>query len=80
MDERYVRDLMTRSVVTLNQNDGLATADDVMRLGRIRHIVVVATMGSSLAFSVSATSFMVGTESAWLRHASEGACSGHVGR
>ena len=60
MDERYVRDLMTRSVVTLNQNDGLATADDVMRLGRIRHIVVVATMGSSLAFSVSATSFMVG--------------------
>jgi len=36
-----VRDLMTRDVVTLGQNDTLRTADDLMRLGRIRHLPVV---------------------------------------
>lgn len=36
-----VRDLMTSDVVTLEQNTKLAVADDVMRLGRIRHILVV---------------------------------------
>jgi CBS domain-containing protein len=36
-----VRDLMTREVVTLEPNDRLATAEDVMRLGRIRHMPVV---------------------------------------
>jgi CBS domain-containing protein len=41
MIELRVRSLMTKNVVTLDPNDRLVTADDVMRLGRIRHIIVV---------------------------------------
>lgn len=37
----FVRDLMSREVVTLGHNDTLRTADDLMRLGRIRHLPVV---------------------------------------
>lgn len=36
-----VRELMTREVVTLGVSDHLDLADDVMRLGRIRHMPVV---------------------------------------
>ena len=36
----YVRDLMEREVVTLNAGDTLDLADDIMRLGRIRHMPV----------------------------------------
>ncbi|WP_373047714.1 CBS domain-containing protein [Vulgatibacter sp.] len=36
-----VRDLMTRDVVTLDVDESLLLADDVMRLGRIRHLPVV---------------------------------------
>jgi CBS domain-containing membrane protein len=36
-----VRDLMTNEVTTLNRNDKLSIADDVMRLGRIRHLPVL---------------------------------------
>jgi len=36
-----VDDLMEREVVTLNAGDTLSLADDVMRLGRIRHLPVV---------------------------------------
>ena len=36
-----VRDVMTRDVATLDHNDKLLVADDVMRLGRIRHLPVV---------------------------------------
>jgi len=36
-----VFDIMTKDVITLNRNDSLTTADDVMRLGRIRHLLVV---------------------------------------
>jgi CBS domain-containing membrane protein len=36
-----VRDLMQREVVTLKVNDSLGLADDVMQLGRIRHMPVV---------------------------------------
>jgi CBS domain-containing membrane protein len=43
---RYVRDLMTRDVATLGRNESLRTADDVMRLGRIRHLPVVDEDGS----------------------------------
>lgn len=32
---------MSREVVTLKRNDTLQTADDVMRLGRIRHLPIV---------------------------------------
>jgi len=36
-----VRDLMSSEVATLRRNDKLSIADDVMRLGRIRHLPVV---------------------------------------
>jgi CBS domain-containing protein len=36
-----VRDLMTVEVTTLRRNDQLSIADDVMRLGRIRHLPVL---------------------------------------
>jgi CBS domain-containing membrane protein len=36
-----VRDFMTADLVTLNHNDKLSIADDVMRLGRIRHLPVL---------------------------------------
>jgi CBS domain-containing membrane protein len=37
-----VRDLMTPEVATLRENDKLSIADDVMRLGRIRHLPVLS--------------------------------------
>ena len=36
-----VRDLMTAEVTSLGRNDALSIADDVMRLGRIRHLPVL---------------------------------------
>ena len=36
----YVRDLMQIEVVTLGAEDSLGLADDIMRLGRIRHMPV----------------------------------------
>ena len=41
-----VRDVMTKSVATLDRNEKLAVADDVMRLGRIRHLPVVDEDGA----------------------------------
>ncbi len=41
-----VGDLMTEGVATLNRNDTLATADNVMQLGRIRHMPVVDDDGT----------------------------------
>jgi CBS domain-containing protein len=38
----YVRDLMETEVVTLNAADTLDLADDIMRLGRIRHMPITA--------------------------------------
>ena len=38
---QYVRDLMTSMVTTVGRNQSLKSADDVMRLGRIRHLPVV---------------------------------------
>jgi CBS domain-containing protein len=43
---QLVRDLMTRNVVTLGRNDKLVVADDVMRLGRIRHLPIVDEEGN----------------------------------
>jgi CBS domain-containing protein len=37
----YVGDVMTKEVATLERNDKLKIADDVMRLGRIRHMPVL---------------------------------------
>jgi CBS domain-containing protein len=41
-DERTVRDLMQRDVATLEADDTLDLADDVMRLGRIRRFPIMA--------------------------------------
>jgi CBS domain-containing protein len=38
----YVKDLMQQDVVTLEASDSLGLADDIMRLGRIRHMPVTA--------------------------------------
>ena len=43
---RLVRDLMTTDVATIGRNESLRTVDDVMRLGRIRHLPVVDDDGS----------------------------------
>jgi CBS domain-containing membrane protein len=40
-----VRDLMTRDVVSVERNQKLSSADDIMRLGRIRHVLVVNESG-----------------------------------
>ncbi len=40
-----VRDLMTSDLVTLDHNEKLLVADDVMRLGRIRHLPIVDADG-----------------------------------
>jgi CBS domain-containing membrane protein len=40
-----VSQVMTRDVTTLGQNDKLVIADDVMRLGRIRHLPIVDSDG-----------------------------------
>ncbi len=53
MADRKVRDLMSREVATLNRNDKLSVADDVMRLGRIRHLPVVDDDGEEVVGIVS---------------------------
>jgi CBS domain-containing protein len=40
-----VRDLMTLNVLSVERNQALATADDIMRLGRVRHVLVVDESG-----------------------------------
>jgi CBS domain-containing membrane protein len=40
-DVQLVSDLMTRDVATLQRNDQLSIADDVMRLGQVRHLPVL---------------------------------------
>jgi CBS domain-containing membrane protein len=46
-----VRDIMVKEVATLDINDELSLANDIMRLGRIRHLPVVE--GQRLAGIVS---------------------------
>ena len=41
-----VKELMTKDVVMLDRNEKLLVADDVMRLGRIRHLPIVDSDGS----------------------------------
>ena len=38
MKELKVRDVMTADPTTLKRNDKLTLADDIMRLGRVRHL------------------------------------------
>ena len=44
-----VRDAMTPEVTTLERNDELTLADDIMRLGRIRHLPVIDKETGDLA-------------------------------
>jgi CBS domain-containing protein len=53
MKELRVRDLMTSEVTTLNRNDKLTLADDIMNLGRIRHLPVLGDDGQQLVGIVS---------------------------
>ena len=55
-----VADLMTRDPVTLNPNDQLKTADDVMKLGRIRHLPVLDDEGSLVGIVSARDLFMSG--------------------
>lgn len=45
MKELTARDLMTEKVVTLKVNEDINLAENVMRLGRIRHLPVVNDKG-----------------------------------
>ncbi|HEY6299698.1 MAG TPA: CBS domain-containing protein [Candidatus Binatus sp.] len=49
MKELKVRDVMTGDPTTLKRNDKLTLADDIMRLGRVRHLPVLDDDGQSLA-------------------------------
>jgi CBS domain-containing membrane protein len=48
-----VRDVMTTDPTTLKRNDKLTLADDIMRLGRVRHLPVVDGDGRVLVGIVS---------------------------
>ena len=41
-----VGELMTREVLTVEQNQKLATAEDVMRLGHVRHVLAIDEEGA----------------------------------
>jgi len=45
MEKLRVRDVMITEVTTLQRNDKLSLADDIMRLGRIRHLPVLDENG-----------------------------------
>ena len=53
MKELKVRDVMTADATTLKRNDKLTLADDIMRLGRIRHLPVLDDDGQFLVGIVS---------------------------
>ena len=41
MDRTRVRDIMPRKMVTVSESDALSTVEDIMTLGRVRHMPVV---------------------------------------
>ena len=53
MEGLRVRDVMTPEVTTLKQNDKLTLADDIMHLGRIRHLPVLDDDGQQVVGLVS---------------------------
>ena len=53
MNELKVRDVMTADPTTLKRNDKLTLAEDIMRLGRVRHLPVVDDDGEMLVGIVS---------------------------
>ena len=53
MEDLRVRDIMSQEVTTLKRNDKLTLADDIMQLGRIRHLPVLGDDGKQLVGIVS---------------------------
>ncbi len=53
MEQLSVRDVMTAEVTTLKRNEKLTLADDLMHLGRIRHLPVLDDYGQQLVGIVS---------------------------
>ncbi len=53
MDATRVKDLMSTDVTTLKRNEQLSLADDLMQLGRIRHLPVLDDDGKELIGIVS---------------------------
>jgi CBS domain-containing protein len=53
MKDLKVRDVMTADPTTLKRNDRLTLADDIMRLGRVRHLPVLDDDGERLVGLVS---------------------------
>lgn len=53
MKELKVCDVMTSDPATLKRNDKLTLADDIMRLGRVRHLPVIDDDGALLVGIVS---------------------------
>jgi len=51
--ETTVNDVMTKDVTTLKRNEKLTLADDLMNLGRIRHLPVLDDAGEELIGIVS---------------------------
>ena len=45
MKDLRVRDVMTQEVTTLKRNDQLSLANDIMQLGRVRHLPVLEDDG-----------------------------------
>lgn len=55
-----VRRVMTQDVATLGAHEKLQVADDVMRLGRIRHLPVVDSRGALLGIITQRDLFQTG--------------------
>ncbi len=55
-----VADLMSKEVATLERNDRLSIADDVMKLGRVRHLPVLGEDGE-LAGIISQRDLLYGS-------------------
>jgi CBS domain-containing membrane protein len=70
-EPQVVADLMTRDVATLQRNDQLSIADDVMSLGRVRHLPVLGDDGE-LAGIISHRDLLHGALSRVLGYGSAG--------
>jgi acetoin utilization protein AcuB len=53
MEPTLVKDIMTSEVTTLKRNEKLTIADDVMQLGRIRHLPVLDDDGEGVVGIIS---------------------------
>ena len=61
-----VRDIMETKIVTISANDRLSAVDDIMTLGRVRHIPVV--LGGKLVGVVSQRDLLRASLSAFSEH------------